>query len=100
LAISNPEGSDELAAKADLARAIRHIVEARGLFPREAAPLVGVSQPDLSNLYRRRLADRGQRGSTTCQANTVAVHELDRRLGNRAHSNRRVLVPVSLAVIA
>jgi predicted XRE-type DNA-binding protein len=49
------EGADELAAKADLARAIREIIEARGLSQREAAPLVGVSQPDLSNLYRRRL---------------------------------------------
>jgi predicted XRE-type DNA-binding protein len=47
--------ADELAAKADLARAIREIIESRGLCQREAAPLVGVSQPDLSNLYRRRL---------------------------------------------
>lgn len=47
--------ADELAAKADLARAIRRLIETRGLSQREAAPLVGVSQPDLSNLYRRRL---------------------------------------------
>lgn len=47
--------ADELAAKADLARAIRHLIEARGLSQREAAPIVGVAQPDLSNLYRRRL---------------------------------------------
>ena len=46
---------DDLAAKADLARAIRQLVEARGLSPRAAAPLLGVSQSDLSNLYRRRL---------------------------------------------
>ena len=48
--------ADELAAKADLARAVRQLVEARGLSQRAAAPLLGVSQPDLSNLYRRRLA--------------------------------------------
>src|SRR5688572_1210761 len=47
--------ADELAAKADLARRVRQLIEARGLSQREAAPLVGVSQPDLSNLYRRRL---------------------------------------------
>lgn len=47
--------ADELAAKADLARAIRQLIEARGMSQRGAAPLVGVSQPDLSNLYRRRL---------------------------------------------
>jgi predicted XRE-type DNA-binding protein len=47
--------ADELAAKADLARAIRRLIEAEGLSQREAAPLVGVAQPDLSNLYRRRL---------------------------------------------
>lgn len=47
--------ADELAAKADLARAIRQLIEARGLSQREAAPLVGVAQPDLSNLFRRRL---------------------------------------------
>jgi predicted XRE-type DNA-binding protein len=47
--------AQELAAKADLARAIRQLIDARALSQREAAPLVGVSQPDLSNLYRRRL---------------------------------------------
>lgn len=47
--------ADELAAKADLARAIRQLIEARGMSQREAAPVVGVLQPDLSNLYRRRL---------------------------------------------
>ena len=47
--------AEELAAKADLARAIRQLIDTRALSQREAAPLVGVSQPDLSNLYRRRL---------------------------------------------
>ena len=47
--------AEELAAKADLARAIRQLIDARALSQREAAPLVGVSQPDLSNLYRSRL---------------------------------------------
>ena len=47
--------AEELAAKADLALAIRRLIDARALSQREAAPLVGVSQPDLSNLYRGRL---------------------------------------------
>ena len=47
--------AEELAVRADLARAIRRLVEAEGLSQREAARLVGVAQPDLSNLYRGRL---------------------------------------------
>ena len=47
--------ADGLAAKADLARAIREIIEARGLSQRQAAPMVGTSQSDLSNLYGLRL---------------------------------------------
>ena len=47
--------SAELAAKADLARVVRQLVEARGLSQRAAAPLLGVAQSDLSNLYRSHL---------------------------------------------
>ena len=47
--------ADELLAKADLARTIRHLIEERGLSQRAAAPIVGASQPDLANLYRYRL---------------------------------------------
>ena len=48
-------GFEELAAKADLARAVRRLLEAERLSQRDAAPLVGVAQSDLSNLYRGRL---------------------------------------------
>jgi predicted XRE-type DNA-binding protein len=47
--------ADELAAKVDLARTIRQLVEKRGLSQREAAPIVGVTQPELSHLWQRRL---------------------------------------------
>lgn len=47
--------ADELAAKVDLARAIRHLVEERGLSQRAAAPIVRVTQPELSRLWQRRL---------------------------------------------
>ncbi len=47
--------ADELLAKADLAHAIQQLIQARGLSQRAAARLVGVAQPDLSNLYRGRL---------------------------------------------
>lgn len=47
--------ADELAAKVDLARTIRHLVEERGLSQRKAAPIVGVTQPELSLLWQRRL---------------------------------------------
>lgn len=47
--------ADELAAKVDLARTIRQLIEARGLSQRAAAPIVGVTQPELSHLWQRRL---------------------------------------------
>lgn len=47
--------ADELAAKVDLARAIRHVIEERGLSQRAASPIVGATQPELSHLYQRRL---------------------------------------------
>ena len=47
--------ADELAAKVDLARTIRQLVEGRGLSQRAAAPVVGVTQPELSHLWQRRL---------------------------------------------
>ena len=47
--------ADELAAKIDLARIVRQLVEERGLSQRAAAPIVGVTQPELSHLWQRRL---------------------------------------------
>lgn len=44
--------AEELLAKADLAHAIQQLIQARGLSQRAAARLLGVAQPDLSNLYR------------------------------------------------
>ncbi|MEK6610968.1 MAG: helix-turn-helix transcriptional regulator [Gemmatimonadota bacterium] len=48
--------ADELLAKAELARAIRHLIAARGLTQAIAAGVLGISQPDVSNLHRGRLA--------------------------------------------
>ena len=48
--------ADELLAKAELARAIRHLIAARGLTQAVAARLLGIAQPDVSNLHRGRLA--------------------------------------------
>jgi len=53
LGLSNPE---ERLAKADLAIAISREVQARGLTQAEAADLLGVAQPDVSNLMRGRLS--------------------------------------------
>ena len=47
--------ADELLAKADLAHAIQHLIQAQGLSQRAAARRLGVAQPDLSSLYRGRL---------------------------------------------
>ena len=43
-------------AKAELARAIRKVLEGRGLDERAAAELLGLSQPDLSDLTCGKLA--------------------------------------------
>lgn len=51
-----PANADELLAKAELARAIRHLIAARGLTQAIAAGVLGISQPDVSNLHRGRLA--------------------------------------------
>jgi predicted XRE-type DNA-binding protein len=52
LGLPNPE---ELLAKADLGLAIAREIEARRLTQAEAADLLGVAQPDVSNLMRGRL---------------------------------------------
>ncbi len=48
--------ADKRLAKAELARVIRRIVEERGLTQREAADLMGASQPDISDLACGKLA--------------------------------------------
>jgi predicted XRE-type DNA-binding protein len=52
MGLPNPE---ERLAKADLGLAIAHEIEARRLTQAEAADLLGVAQPDVSNLLRGRL---------------------------------------------
>jgi len=46
----------ELLAKAELVRGIRQLIAARGLAQAAAASLLGIAQPDVSNLHRGRLA--------------------------------------------
>jgi predicted XRE-type DNA-binding protein len=53
LGLANPR---ERLAKAELARVIRKIVKERGLTQSEAAALLGVKQPDVSDLMRGKLA--------------------------------------------
>jgi predicted XRE-type DNA-binding protein len=53
LGLSDPE---ERLAKADLAIAISREIQRRGLTQVEAADLLGVAQPDVSNLMRGRLS--------------------------------------------
>jgi predicted XRE-type DNA-binding protein len=48
--------ADELLAKAELARAVRRLIAERSLTQTAAAALLGVMQPDISNLHRGRLA--------------------------------------------
>jgi predicted XRE-type DNA-binding protein len=53
MGMSNP---GERLAKAELARVIRKIVKERGLTQGDAATLLGVKQPDVSDLMRGKLA--------------------------------------------
>lgn len=48
--------ADELLAKAELVRTIRRLIEERGLTQAQAAEMLGVTQPDVSNLHRGRLS--------------------------------------------
>ena len=48
--------ADERLAKAELARVIRKSIEERGLTQTEAADLLGIKQPDVSDLVRGKLA--------------------------------------------
>ena len=48
--------AEELLAKAELARLIRRLIDGRRLTQSAAAELLGVAQPDVSNLIRGRLA--------------------------------------------
>jgi predicted XRE-type DNA-binding protein len=53
LGLPNPE---ERLAKAELARVIRTILRERGLTQAQAAELLGIKQPDVSDLVRGKLA--------------------------------------------
>ena len=51
--LPNPE---ELLAKAELVRQIRHVADERGLTQNEAAKLLGTTQPKVSDLFRGKLS--------------------------------------------
>jgi len=53
LGLPNPE---ERLAKAELARVIRSVIRERGLTQAQAADVLGVKQPDVSDLTRGKLA--------------------------------------------
>lgn len=53
-ALGRPD-ADELLAKAELAREIERLIKERGLTQTAAARILGVTQPDVSDLFRGRL---------------------------------------------
>jgi predicted XRE-type DNA-binding protein len=53
LGLPNPE---ERLAKAELARVVRAVIKERGLTQVQAAQVLGVTQPDISDLVRGRLS--------------------------------------------
>jgi predicted XRE-type DNA-binding protein len=52
----NARDAEQRLAKAELARAIGREIDARGLSQTRAAKLLGVAQPDMSDLMRGKLA--------------------------------------------
>lgn len=52
----NTRDAEQRLAKAELARAIRREIDSRGLSQTNAAKLLGVAQPDVSDLMRGKLA--------------------------------------------
>jgi predicted XRE-type DNA-binding protein len=59
-AVLGRPNADELLAKAELARAIERVLRARRLTQAQAARILGVSQPDVSDLYRGRISGYSQ----------------------------------------
>jgi predicted XRE-type DNA-binding protein len=55
-AVIGRPNADELLAKAELARAVERVLRERKLTQTEAARILGVTQPDVSDLYRGRLS--------------------------------------------
>ena len=48
--------ADELLAKTELSRTVRRLIDESGLTQAKVAGVLGISQPDVSNLHRGRLA--------------------------------------------
>lgn len=82
LGLRNP---DELLAKTKLAARIVHIVEARKLSQTQAAKLLGIHQPKVSQIYRGRLdefsLERLMRFLTALDQNVRIVVERKSRRG-------------------
>lgn len=55
-AVIGRPNADELLAKAELARAVERVLRERKLTQTQAARILGVTQPDVSDLYRGRLS--------------------------------------------
>jgi predicted XRE-type DNA-binding protein len=55
-AVIGRPNADELLAKAELARAVERVLRERKLTQAQAARILGVTQPDVSDLYRGRLS--------------------------------------------
>jgi predicted XRE-type DNA-binding protein len=79
--------ADELLAKAELARLLRREITARGLSQVEAANLLGIQQPDVSDLTRGKLA----RFSITRLERFLNALDLEIRIqvGPRPHGKAR-----------
>lgn len=86
--------ADERLAKAELSRIIRRAIDDRGLKQVQAAALLGVTQPDISDLVRGRLRRFGM--ERLQRFVTLLGMDVDVRIASKSRSKRRGRLKVEL----
>jgi predicted XRE-type DNA-binding protein len=86
--------ADERLAKAELSRIIRRAIDDRGLKQVQAAALLGVTQPDISDLVRGRLRRFGM--ERLQRFVTLLGMDVEVRVAPKSRSSRRGRLKVKL----
>ena len=89
------QDAEERLAKAELARVIRQTIRTRGLTQTEAANLLGVKQPDVSDLVRGKLA----RFSMERLERFLIALDMEIRIQVRPRSSRKKHAGISVEVV-
>ena len=87
--------ADERLAKAELAIRIEELIAARGLTQAQAAAVMGIAQPDVSNIVRGRLRGYPLERLVHCLVALDQLVEITVRPRDAGEDRARVLVTVS-----